>query len=131
MEFSLGEWIRKRRNALGLTQAALAEQVGYSAAMIRKIENDERRPSLKGAALLAEALEIHQEQKDAFLKVARQESAVDQLGAVDQEEPFPWQASHRPQTNLPLPATLLVGREEELARLADLFQDPNCRLVTL
>jgi predicted ATPase/DNA-binding XRE family transcriptional regulator len=130
-EYSFGSWIRKRRQALGLTQTALAEQVGYSAAMIRKIENDERRPSLKGAILLAEALEIPPDQRDAFLKVARQERAVDLLGSVDEEEPFPWQTAPQPQTNLPLPATLFVGREEELASLADLLQDPTCRLVTL
>lgn len=130
-KFSFGEWIRKRRNALGLTQAALAEQVGYSAAMLRKIENDERRPSLGAAALLAKALEIPPDQRDAFINVARQERAVDQLGSVDQEEPFPWQAPSQPPTNLPIPATLFVGREDELARLADLLQDPNSRLVTL
>jgi transcriptional regulator with XRE-family HTH domain len=38
-EFSFGELIRKRRKTLDLTQEALAEQVGYSAEMLRKIEN--------------------------------------------------------------------------------------------
>ena len=99
--------------------------------MIRKIESDERRPSLKGAALLAEALVIPQDQQDTFLKVARQERAVDQLGSVDEEEPFPWQTAPQSQTNLPLPATLFRGREADLASLADMFQDPTCCLVTL
>lgn len=130
-EFSFGQWIRRRRQYLGLTQEALAGQAGYSAAMMRKIENDERRPSPTGAVLLAKALEIPQNQQDAFLKVARQDRAVDQLGAVDQEKPFPWQVSTHPPTNLPLPATLFIGREAELARLVSLFQDPACRLVTL
>lgn len=130
-EYSFGRWIRKRRQALDLTQAALAERVGYSAAMIRKIESDERRPALKGAALLAEALEIPPDQQDAFLDVARQERPVDQLGSVAEEEPFPWQPAPQPQTNLPLPTTLFVGREEELAGLEDLVQAPTCRLVTL
>lgn len=130
-EFSLGGWIRKRRNSLGLTREALAAQVGYSVAMIRKIEDDERYPSLRAAALLAKALEIPQDQQEAFLKVARQERTIDQLGFVDREEPFPWQAASQPQTNLPLPATLFVGREVELTRLAELLADPACRLVTL
>ncbi len=34
-------------------------------------------------------------------------------------------------TNLPVPATPLVGREAELAALAELLRDPECRLVTL
>ncbi len=130
-EFSFGEWIRKRRNILGLTQEAVAEQVGYSIAMIRKIEDDERRPSRRAAALLAQALEIPEDQQDAFLRVARQERTVDGLRLMDEEEPFPWQAASQPRTNLPLPATLFVGREVEVARLSDLLQDPACRLVVL
>ena len=130
-EFSFGEWIRKRRTILGLTQEAIAEQVGYSIAMIRKIEDGERRPSPRAAVLLAQALEIPEDQQDAFLKVARQERTVDQLGPVEEEESFPWQAAPGPQTNLPLPATLFVGREAELARLTDLLQDPACRLIVL
>jgi predicted ATPase/transcriptional regulator with XRE-family HTH domain len=130
-EFSFGEWIRKRRNVLGLTQEALAKQVGYSAAMLRKIENDERRPSERGAALLAEALEVPPDQQEIFLKVARQARAIDRLGVADNKEPLPWQISLQAQSNLPLPATLFVGREVELARLADLLQGPTHRLVTL
>lgn len=130
-EFSFGTWIKKRRTLLGLTREALAKQVGYSFAMMRKIEDDERRPSLRAAELLAQALEIPQDQQEAFLRVARQERAVDELGPVDEEVSFPWQASSGPQTNLPLPATLFVGREAELAKLTSLMQDPTCRLVTL
>ena len=130
-EFSFGEWIRKRRNFLGLTQEVVAEQVGYSIAMIRKIEDGERRPSPRAALLLAQALEIPEDQQDVFLKVARQERAVDQLVPVEDEEPFPWQAASGPQTNLPLPTTLFVGREAELARLNDLLRDPASRLIVL
>ena len=130
-EFSFGEWIRKRRSILGLTQEAVAEQVGYSIAMIRKIEDGERRPSARAAALLAQALEIPEDQQDAFLQVARQERAVDRLGPVEEAEPFPWQVASAPRSNLPLPASLFVGREADAARLTDLLQDPACRLVVL
>lgn len=155
-DYSFGAWIRKRRRALGLTQSALAERVGYSPAMIRKIESDERRPSTNAASLLAVALEIPPEQQDAFLKAARHERSVDHLGSSAlQEEPFPWEDvpkredgpkredvpkredgpqwedAPQPHTNLPVPATLLVGRDDELARLDALLADPACRLVTL
>ena len=36
-----------------------------------------------------------------------------------------------PAHNLPLPPTPFVGREEELARIAGLFLNPDCRLLTL
>jgi predicted ATPase/DNA-binding XRE family transcriptional regulator len=130
-DYSFGRWIRRRRQTLGLTQTALALKAGYSAAMIRKIERDERRPSLNGATLLAEALEIPLAQRDAFLEVARKERAIDQLGSVDREERFPWESDPQPRTNLPLPATLFVGREMALASLEGLLQDPTSRLVTL
>jgi predicted ATPase/DNA-binding XRE family transcriptional regulator len=130
-EFSFGEWIRKRRKTLDLTQEALAERVGYSAEMLRKIEYDERRPSQRGAALLAQALKIPEDQQEAFLKIARQERTIDRLGPVDQEEPFPWQTTSQPRTNVPLPVTLLVGRQAEIVSLTDLIQDSACRLITL
>lgn len=130
-EFSFGTWIKKRRTILGLSREAVAGQVGYSIAMLRKIEDDERRPSEKAAALLAKALAIPPEQVDGFLKVARQEAAIDHLERPVAEEPFPWQSVSKPRTNLPLPPTLFVGREKELANLNDLLQDPSCRLVTL
>lgn len=130
-EFSFGEWIRKRRNTLGLTQEAVAEQVGYSTAMIRKIEDGERRPSARAAVLLAETLEVPADQREIFLKVARQERAVDQLGPTEEQEPFPWQVASRPQANLPIPTTLLVGREADVNRLTILLEDPAHRLIVL
>jgi len=33
--------------------------------------------------------------------------------------------------NLPAPVTRFIGREEELAELATLLQDPQCRLITI
>lgn len=36
-----------------------------------------------------------------------------------------------PAHNIPLPPTPFVGREEELARIAGLFLNPDCRLLTL
>ena len=36
--FSFGEWVRRRRKALDLTQDALARQVGCALSMVRKIE---------------------------------------------------------------------------------------------
>jgi len=41
---SFGSWLRRRRMALGLTHAALAERAHCSVSALRKIESDERRP---------------------------------------------------------------------------------------
>jgi transcriptional regulator with XRE-family HTH domain len=55
---SFGYWVRRRRKALDLTQAALASQVGCATITIKKIERDERRPSLTMAERLADFLII-------------------------------------------------------------------------
>jgi transcriptional regulator with XRE-family HTH domain len=52
-----GDWLKRRRKALDLTQAALADQVGCSAATIRKLEDEERRPSAQIVDRLAGTFE--------------------------------------------------------------------------
>ena len=68
---SFGDWVRQRRKMLGLTQAALAKQVGCAVVTVKKIEQDERRPSLQIARLLADWLQIPQTVRDDFIKMAR------------------------------------------------------------
>ena len=55
---SFGEWIQARRNQLGLSRTGLARQVGCSPVTIKKIEWDERRPSVQVPELLAAHLQI-------------------------------------------------------------------------
>jgi predicted ATPase/class 3 adenylate cyclase len=84
---SFGAWIQRRRKALDLTQAELAERVGCALGTIRKIETDERRPSRQIAARLADQLRLAPEQRAAFLKAARAEVAVDRLAPPTQLVP--------------------------------------------
>lgn len=98
--------------------------------MIFKIESDERRPSRQIAGLLARHLQIPEDQRELFLKVARQEKASDHLDdALLSAQPVPLPA--RLQIELPMPLTSLVGREHELHAIAQQIQDPACRLLTL
>src|SRR5262245_14265602 len=94
--FSFGEWVRRRRKALDLTQDALARRVGCALSMIRKIEADERKPSRQIAMLLADALAVPAPEREQFLKAARAELAVDHLAAP----PLP-SASEPPLVTLP------------------------------
>lgn len=82
MDYSFGTWIKRRRKALDLTQQQLAQQIGCSPSLIFKIESDERRPSRQMAELLAEKLEIPPEQRPNFLKTARQEKSIANLGTI-------------------------------------------------
>lgn len=56
---------------LDLTQADLASQVNCSLSMLRKIEQDERRPSAQLAELLADQLAIETAYRPQFLQMAR------------------------------------------------------------
>ena len=67
---SFGEWVRRRRKALDLTQAGLAEQVGVATITIRKIERDERRPSPQIAELLAEHLQVPGATYESFMQMS-------------------------------------------------------------
>jgi len=128
-EYSFGNWVRRQRKALDLTQPELAARVGCSVSAIFKIESDERRPSRQIAELLAKHLEMPVEQLDLFIKVARQEKTVDHLPPLSTPQPVP--GSNPVKANLPIPLTSLIGREHEVRMVIQQIQDPSCRLLTL
>jgi ABC-type transport system substrate-binding protein/transcriptional regulator with XRE-family HTH domain len=76
---SFGYLVRRRRKILDLTQEALAGRVGGSTATIKKIEHDERRPSITMARRLAEALELPLEDVDLFVAAAMGERAASRV----------------------------------------------------
>src|SRR5262245_47362281 len=76
---SFGEWVRRKRQLLDMTQATLAHRVGCAPITIRKIESDERRPSRQMAARLALSLAIGEEDRERFVAVALGELSPQQL----------------------------------------------------
>src|SRR5438067_962051 len=127
--FSFGVWPRQRRKALDLMQAELAHQLGCATVTLQKIELDERRPSKE----MAERLAIPLAERASFLHSARGELAVDRLSTltVQQDPPAPWRPAPRPLHHLPVPATPLIGREQEVKDVAGRLRRPDVRLLTL
>lgn len=76
---SFGQWLRRRRKALDLTQDELARCAGCAHATIKSIEGDERRPSKQMAARLAACLRLTEAEQIEFVKAARAELAIDQV----------------------------------------------------
>jgi predicted ATPase/transcriptional regulator with XRE-family HTH domain len=132
MNYSFGNWVRKRRRALDLTQQELARRVGCSPSLVFKIEADERRPSRQIAGLLAEKLDIPANQHALFLKIARQEKStlsLDDIPPLSNLEPAPPPKTN--SDNLPVPPTPLVGREHEVSVITRQLLEPTCRMLTL
>src|SRR5512138_215198 len=102
-QHSFGYWLRLKRKALDLTREALAERVGCSVSMIRKLEDEERHPSAQIAELLAEIFKIPTNERSAFLRFARGDwRSTPSL----MDEEAPWRTSSQaltapPHSNLP------------------------------
>ncbi len=137
-----GEWLKRRRQALDLTQEQLAQRACCSVFAIRKIEMGERRPSKQLAGLLAQSLEIPPEDQAAFIKAARGELSVERLASLARapaRDSQPAARSGAVSGNLPKPApgslprvlTPFIGREPELSALGRLLREPQCLLLTI
>ena len=155
-----GEWVGRRRRALDLTQEELAQRAGCSKFALRKIESGERKPSKQLAELLAKALEIPPDEQKTFIRVARGETNLERLHPPMQDSnyatildastfaspptgsanPGRTNSTHRlgaslqPATvskHIPLQPTPLLGRDSELAAMERLFNEQQCRLLTL
>lgn len=100
---SLGVWIRQRRRKIDMTQEALADAAALSVSAVRKIEADERHPSLAVADALARALQIEPAEQALFVRVARQEARIEDLGHIG--APIVRPAQGMLAHALPLPAS--------------------------
>jgi DNA-binding XRE family transcriptional regulator len=68
---AFGQLVKAHRQELGLTQDELARRVGCATTTLRKIESNDLRPSIQIAERLALALNIPQEERTDFVRLAR------------------------------------------------------------
>src|SRR3954462_12624924 len=132
-QHSFGYWLRLERKALDLTREALADRVGCSVSTIRKLEDEERRPSAQITELLAEIFKIPPTERTAFLRFARGDL---RSAPSSSDEEAPWRAPtpeipQHPRSNLPATFTSLIGRDKDIAAVQDYLTNPDIRLVTL
>ena len=116
---SFGAQLKRFREAAGFTQEELGTISGLSVHAVSALERGERRrPHLETVRALSAALDLTGATRDAFLESARppvQAAAVDELIGV----------------SLPVPMTVLLGRDEDLQRLRQWLADPAARIITL
>lgn len=115
MSEQLGAWLKRLRQAVGLTQEELAEKAGISGRTVSDAERGLRTSVYADTARrLSTALGLVDSDRDAFEKVARGRTPAE----VDQP---------------PLPAvpTAMLGREEDLNDVSAKLRDPAVLLLTL
>ncbi|HEY7122373.1 MAG TPA: tetratricopeptide repeat protein [Ktedonobacterales bacterium] len=121
-EPSFGALLKEYRLAAGLTQEALAERAGLSARAISDLERGvNRTPRQETLDLLAQALRLPPRKRALLAALTHPEGAS--TGNLE--------AEIRPPHNLPVPLTLLVGRESDVTRATRLLERKEVRLLTL
>jgi predicted ATPase/DNA-binding XRE family transcriptional regulator len=118
-----GTKLRELRIAAGLTQEDLAERTGLSVRGISDLERGERsRPHFETVRLLADALELAPPDRAALVAAARPPP-----GAPPAEVVHPITVI----SSLPIPATRLVNREQEIKDAVRLLDHGETRLLTM
>ena len=116
---SFGAQLKALREAAGYTQEELATIAGLSVHAVSALERGERRrPHVETVRALSAALDLTGPTRDALLASARAPApatAVDELSGV----------------SLPLPLTVLLGRDADVQTLRHWLADPAARLITL
>lgn len=129
-QLSFGQWLRRRRKALDLTQIELAARVPCATGTIRRIEADDLRPSKALAERLADILQIAGASRDRFVRFARSAPGD---GASPVPEPSVPPPSPTPARRRALPSelTMLIGRQHAVAVAVEMLARPDVRLLTL
>jgi predicted ATPase/DNA-binding XRE family transcriptional regulator len=116
---SFGGQLKTLREAAGFTQEELATIAGLSVHAVSALERGERRrPHAETVRALSAALDLTGPTRDALLASARASTpptAVEELSGV----------------SLPLPLTVLLGRESDVQTLRQWLADPAVQLITL
>jgi predicted ATPase/DNA-binding XRE family transcriptional regulator len=117
---TLGALLRAMREDAGLSQEELAERAGLSTHAISALERGTRtRPYPHTLRSLAAALRLDEGRRTALLGAVAPRTARPSTDAVLSRGP----------RGLPAPATPLIGRADDIARVGDLLR--THRLVTL
>jgi predicted ATPase/transcriptional regulator with XRE-family HTH domain len=124
---TFGRWLKKLRAEQDLTQEMLAELVGCATPTLRAFENGMRRPSRDMAERIADTLQVPADQREEFLRTARQPV---EASPAEARAPEPVAPQPGPPTYV-APAGALIGREAEINTLSHLLHQEQQRLVTV
>jgi predicted ATPase/DNA-binding XRE family transcriptional regulator len=119
----LGKLLKQYRRNAALSQDELADRSGVSARTISDLERGQRPSAhLETLRLLAEALNLSAEERAKLIQTAQAPLIETTLRPHSSPPGAP---------TIPVPATRLVGREQELDEISLLLSGDDCRLLTL
>jgi transcriptional regulator with XRE-family HTH domain len=101
----LGAELRELRKKTGLSTRTVAQQLGWSASTLNRIENGERAITSEDVSALLVLYEITGQERDRLLELAR-----------EADQPGWWE---RASSGLPPQVTALIGFESEAIRITD------------
>ena len=117
---TFGAQLKALREVAGFTQEELATIAGLSVHAVSALERGERRrPHVDTVRALSAALDLTGPMRDAFMGSARAAAPITTAGE-ELSRPF-----------LPLPLTVLIGRDADMEALRQWLADPVLRLITL
>lgn len=124
-----GELLRGYRQRAGLSQQELAERAGLSVEGVGALERGSRRhPHPHTIRALTTALGLRSDEGTAFAAtVSRVSTGSGAPQSLAPGTPFPVMQ----RGDLPIPPSLIVGREREEAAAVRLLERPDVRLLTL
>ncbi len=133
---SFGEWVQTRRTELNYSRKVFADLVGCAPITVKKIERDERRPSVEMAELIAIHLRVPEPEQNKFVRRARGEYVPNFMSPyVDKESPQTVSIIHPSPLQLdrfevlnrltPLPDQKLFGVEEIKNRILPILKDAD------
>jgi predicted ATPase/transcriptional regulator with XRE-family HTH domain len=132
-----GLWLRRLRAQRDLTQEALAEEVGCAVHTVRAFESGRRRPSREMGQRLVDVLGLAEDEAALFLRMARALPAGPDQSPVLAPAGTPAVAEAPPivttggRRRPPAPATPMIGRRRELARVVQQLGEGDARLLTI
>src|SRR5215217_2982376 len=131
---SFGQWVRRWRKALAMTQEQLAEKAYLSTVYISLIERGERYPAPDAARSLAKALGLAGDTRIRFMRwcATRRLPSDEQMPLpAPPEQNAPVRPSARLSSKLSTPPNPLVGREAEVSEAIRILTTPRQRLLTV
>jgi predicted ATPase/transcriptional regulator with XRE-family HTH domain len=123
---SFATLLQRHRVRAALSQEELAAKSGLSSRAISDLERGVKtRPHLETVRMLAEALQLADDERATFLVAARPQRTASLTGPAGARRSAP------PVRGLPVPGTTLVARQAELASVTETLQARTAPVVTL